>query len=172
MTQAPIDELFARVYDTLRVRAHHELARHSDRTLDTTALVHEAYLKIAGTPGQVVGDRLHFFRLAGRAMRQILIDHARRRHSEKRGGDVAWTTLGEGEALPCNSAMLIALEKALSNLGEAEPRLVEVVDLRFFAGLSAEETARNLGVTERTIVRDWRRARAYLLAAVDGSIAP
>ncbi|MEZ4416569.1 MAG: sigma-70 family RNA polymerase sigma factor [Gemmatimonadota bacterium] len=158
------DELFQLVYDELHRRAHFQLRQNpSSPTVHTTVLVHEAYLKLAGGSGMAFEDRGHLYRVAGRAMRQILLDQARRRLAQKRGGgarpvDLDAVQVGVDEDAP----RLVALDEALSRLQGHNPRLSQVVELRFFAGLSVEETAEALGCSERTVKRDWRLARAFL----------
>jgi RNA polymerase sigma factor (TIGR02999 family) len=169
-----LDQLFAIVYADLKARARQQL-RGESPTLGTTALVHEVYLKLAGS-GRDWNDRTHFMRVAARAMRQILIDRARRRLTEKRGGGARVVTLEEMAVVvdsPHGAAeTLVALDDALRRLAEQSERLALVVELRFFGGLSVEETAQTLGVSDRTIKRDWRLARAFLeeaLAEPEGS---
>jgi RNA polymerase sigma factor (TIGR02999 family) len=164
-TQA-YDALFASIYDDLRQRAH-RLRRAPDGTLSTTALVHETYLKLAGAD-VAPNDRLHFFAIAARAMRQILINAARDGVAQKRGGGLAPATLDSGlihgAADPVD---MLALDQALDRLGEADPRLRQVVDLHFFAGLNLAEVGELLGISERTATRDWRTARALLQLSLD-----
>jgi len=159
-----LDRLFPVVYDELRLLAHRQLRRHRPGdTLNTTALVHEAYLKL--TDGEEPGwnDRNHFFAVAATAMRHILVDAARRRSATKRGGGVAALSLDEARVgLAARSAEVIAVDQALHSLGRFDDRLVRTVELRFFAGMSVEETAEVLEVSERTVKRDWRKARAFL----------
>jgi RNA polymerase sigma factor (TIGR02999 family) len=156
------DRLFAWVYDDLKRRAHAQLGG-STPTLNTTALVHETYLKLSGAEEPSWNDRQHFFRVAARAMRQILVDRARRHMAQKRGGGQAPLDLDRAEiGIDAAADRVVALDQALSRLAEQEGRLAEVVELRFFGGLSVEETALSLGVTDRTVKRDWRLARAFL----------
>ncbi|HVR95573.1 MAG TPA: ECF-type sigma factor [Thermoanaerobaculia bacterium] len=162
------DQLFALLYADLQRLARIRLAsgpRPGD-SLDTSALVHEAYLRLAGTTGLDVVSRAHFFNLVARVMRNVLIDFVRQRAAEKRGAAlrVSWP---EGMDLAAPSAAvseteLLALDAALARLQEESPRLAQVVELRFFAGLALEEIAGLLGVGERTLKRDWRKARAFL----------
>lgn len=158
------DRLMGMVYDDLRRIAHHQLRRHRPgQTLSTTGLVHEAYLKMVDQSRVSWQDRVHFFRISSRAMRQILVDYARRRAAEKRGGGQVETTLDEGWAAVAEQAgTVLELNAALERLAEVDERLVQVVECRFFAGLTEEETAEALGVSARTVQRDWRRARAWL----------
>jgi RNA polymerase sigma factor (TIGR02999 family) len=160
------DRIFAALYDELHELAHRHVRRsRPGETLCTTALVHEAYLKLA--PRATVNDRRHFFALASRAMRQILVDEARRHQSEKRGGGLEITTLDEErEGQGAVAAEILALEEALARLTRANERLGQVVELRFFGGLSVEETAEVLGSSSATVKRDWRAARAFLAEAL------
>jgi RNA polymerase sigma-70 factor, ECF subfamily len=164
-----LDRVFALAYDELRILAR---ARLRDRLLEdpihTTSLVHEAYIRVRRRNGAVAWEsRDHFFAFASKAMRHILVDHARRQSAHVRGGGMTRVTLtnrlGEGMAdhAPC-PIDLLELDRALSLLAQRDPRLESVVECRFFGGMTAEETAGSLGVSVRTIERDWVRARAYL----------
>lgn len=161
-----LDRLFDLVYDDLKRRAHYQLAGGDSPTLDTTALVHEAYVKLAHTSSSEWRDRVHFFRVAARAMRQIVVDRARAHLSQKRGGGAVVLPLQEFDDVADEPGLaavtLLSLDRALSRLAEQSPRLAQVVELRFFSGLSVEETAAALDVSDRTIKRDWRLARAFL----------
>lgn len=167
--------LFDRLYDELHRLAHRQLAAHgpAGATLNTTVLVHEAYLRLAGSLGPGGGDRAHFFNLAARVMRHVIIDFARRRIADKRGGGAVKVSLDEAGDLagPDGSltAELLALDTALGELERGNPDLARVVELRFFAGLPLEEIATLLGRSERSLKRDWRRARAFLLARLGSS---
>jgi len=169
-----LDDLFGVVYTELKHRAHLQRAGASP-TLGTTALVHEVYLKLAGS-GRDWNDRTHFMRVAARAMRQILIDRARRQLADKRGGGLRAVTLDEvavaADSPDGAAETLMALEEALLRLGEQSARLAQVVELRFFGGLSVEETAQALGVSDRTIKRDWRLARAFLQESLEDPGGP
>lgn len=165
--RAAIDRLLPLVYDELRRIASRRRPRGAqpDSMLQTTALVHEAYLKLFDRTRLEVLDREHFFAVAARAMRQIAIDQARRGQSRKRGGDLRRVDLdsqwaGEGD----RSDEILAIDEALSQLAEIDQRMARVVELRFFAGLTVEEIASSLGRDERTVRRDWRKARALLHA--------
>lgn len=166
-----LDQLFDMVYRDLHQRASRHLGHHaSSPTLDTTALVHETYLKLSDAASLELEDRRHFFAVAARAMRQIAVDHARKAMAAKRGGG-AWAVslddAGLAAAAPEKpSADLVALDRALSELAELDERLAKTVELRYFAGLSVEETAELMGVSERTVKRDWRKARAILYDAL------
>jgi len=167
--KSAIDRLFPLVYREVHDRAHGQLARRRPgETLSTTALVHETYLKLAGSAQQSYADRVHFFAVASRAMRQILVDYARRNATAKRGGGRAVTLDDDSAANPDRSEELLALDEGLEQLQKLDPRLVQTVELRFFGGLSVEETADALGVSPRTVKRDWQRARAFLFQAVRG----
>ncbi len=155
--------LFPLIYDDLRRRAGQLMAaERRDHTLGQTALVHEAYLRLV-RPGATFQSRLHFFNTAALAMRRILIDHAAARRTEKRGGELQRFAL-EGIDVPDDSPGLdfIALDEALGDLGQVAPRQAEVVNLRFFAGLKDGEIANLLGVSEKTVRRDWSVARIWL----------
>lgn len=167
-------ELFPRLYSELREIADRllrgEMVGH---TLQPTALVHEAWFKLAGPSAPQPVDRAHFLALAARAMRQVLVDHARRRRTLKRGGAVVDLTIADdrlGFSIPIDD--LISVDDALTRLAERSERLARVVELRFFAGLSEEEVASALGVTVRTVQRDWVKARAWLHAHLAQSSAP
>ncbi len=154
------------VYEDLRRIARRSLRAGGPRkTLDTTGLVHEAYLKLVDQTRANWRDRGHFFAVAARAMRQILVDEARRRCAGKRGGGVPAVTLeddGRGAAIAADAERLLEIEEALSALARLDERLPKIVECRFFAGLSEEETALALGVSPRTVQRDWMRAKAWL----------
>jgi RNA polymerase sigma factor (TIGR02999 family) len=162
------DRLLPMVYAELHGRAHRQLAlRRPGDTLVTTALVHEAWLKLAGSAAQSWNDRIHFFAVASRAMRQILVDAARRKTAGKRGGGARALSLDPADlATPDRAEELVALDEALTRLAALDDRLARTVELRFFGGLSVEETAEALGVSPRTVKRDWRAARAFLYDAV------
>lgn len=160
------DRLLPLVYEELRLAAHRQLRRRRPgQTLDTTALVHDAYLKLIDHQRAGWRDRNHFMAVATLAMRQILVDHARRRAAEKRGGGEEMVTLEEGRMggpADGRAIEILALDQALNHLAELDERLAKLVELRFFGGLSVEETAEVLDVSVRTVKRDWRKARAFL----------
>jgi RNA polymerase sigma factor (TIGR02999 family) len=161
---AALERLFPLVYDELRATAGRALAREqAGHTLHATDLVHEAYFKLAGG-ALSVQDRAHFYGVAARAMRQVLVEHARRRLADKRGGGVVHVTLGDRDApaFGGRDEELLALDEALERLGAERPRLRALVEHRFFGGLSEKEIAALLGVSERTVQRDWAHARAWL----------
>lgn len=175
--RAAFDRLVPMVYDDLRRIARRQLNRGSnpDRVLDTTGLVHESYLKLVDGGRVDWQDRGHFLGVAARAMRQVVIGYARRQGAAKRGAGSQQTTLDEGMiavgaigAIDGQAEWLLALDAALGRLGEKNPRLAQVVECRFFAGLSEEETASALGVSLRTAQRDWMRARAWLQEELRG----
>jgi RNA polymerase sigma factor (TIGR02999 family) len=156
--------LFPLVYDELRRIAHcHLLGQGEGHTLDTTGLVHEAYLRLVDRTRVEWNDRRHFYAAASRAMRHILVDHARRHHAAKRGGGRPVVELVDGTvAVEERAELLVALDEALQRLEALDERLGRVVECRFFGGLSEEETAEVLGVTARTVRRDWTKAKGWL----------
>lgn len=163
------DQLLPLVYGMLRRMARRQLrsggggSSGADATLGATALVHEAWLKLVKTSGAEWTDRSHFFKVAAIAMRQILIGHARARAREKRGGEFVRITLDDRIAsVEDRATALVELDEALGRLAAFDERLVRVVECRFFAGMSEEETGLALGVTSRTVRRDWIKARALL----------
>ena len=160
------DRLLPLLYEELRGAARRALAREQvGHTLQATDLVHEAFVKLVPSAGTSWQDRAHFLAVASRAMRQVLVEHARRRLADKRGGGAAHVTLGEGDAAQGHDAEeMLALDDALSRLEALQPRLRAIVEHRFFGGLSEREIAEVLGVSERTVQRDWMRARAWLHA--------
>lgn len=163
----PIDRLVEGAYAELRRLAERYLGS-ADRTLQPTAVVHEAYLKLAATDPEAWADREHFLAVAARAMRQILVDAARRRLADKRGGDRSRVTLtGLPEAGP-DGLDTLSLDEALTRLGALDPRQARVVELRFFGGLTVPEVAQVLDQSTATVERDWRRARAWLRVQLDG----
>ncbi len=157
------EQLFASIYDELKRLAHAQLAGRAPRTLCTTALVHEAYIKLIRGDA-AVQDRQHFVSLVVRAMRQILADAARRKMAEKRGGDAAMVTLDTGhrDHQVAEGVDVLALEQAIDRLRGLHDRLATVVEMHFYGGLSFNEVAELIGVTERTVQRDWTAARALL----------
>jgi RNA polymerase sigma factor (TIGR02999 family) len=162
--RAAIDRLFEVVYAELRRIAQRQLrGAVREETLSTTALVHEAYLKLSRDAGWSVRDRGHFFALAARAMRHVLVDHARHRGRAKRGGGAVPLSLDDALVpAPERAEELLALDGALDRLESADPELARLVEWRFFAGLSVEEVAELLEVSDRTVKRRWRAARAFL----------
>lgn len=170
--EAALDKLTPLVYDELRRIAHRYVQRERDgHTLQTTALVNEAYLRLAGQQKIEWQSRAHFFAVTAQVMRHILIDHARRRHYAKRGGDAQHVPLDEAAAMSAQrAAELVALDEALEELAKLDPRKSRVVELRYFGGLSMEETAEVLEVSLMTVRRDWRVAKAWLYQAVNGEL--
>ena len=159
-----LDHLFSVAYEELRRLASSVKRGDPGATLNPTALVNEAWIKLARSPDLGAASALHFKRIAARAMRQILVEAARRRNAEKRGGeDAAFVTFDETttQTQACGRE-LIALDAALNELAELNPRQALMVESRFFGGLDASETAALLGVSEATLLRDWRAAKAWL----------
>jgi len=158
------DKLLPLVYDEFRALARHYLAQErANHTLQPTALVHEAYMKLVDQTRVDWQGRSHFFAVAAQAMRRILVDHARSRQRDKRGGGRARVILDEAVALsPQKDEDVLALDEALERLAALDPRQAKVVELRFFGGLSVEEVAEALGVSKRTVEGDWTFARAWL----------
>jgi RNA polymerase sigma factor (TIGR02999 family) len=162
--------LFDAVYDELKRLAHRQLAASPNPTINTTALVHETYLKLTRPDTLKLNDRGHFFATAAKAMRQIVVDQARRRLAAKRGAAVLPVTLDERTVADATEPLQLAhLDDALAGLEQLDPRLAELVELRFFAGLSVEQVAELREVAPRTVIRDWRRARAYLFDSVNSA---
>jgi len=159
-----VDQLMPLVYSELRRMARRYLRRERrDHTLQPTALVHEAYMKLVDQHGPNWQNRAHFFAVAARIMRQILIDHARTKRAYKRGGLAIKLSLDVAEAIAKQQyPQLIALDEALSKLQSCDPRQGRIVELRFFVGLSEEEISEVTGISVRTVKRDWRVARAWL----------
>ncbi len=164
-----LDRVLGTLYQELHTMARRQLAGQQGRTLDATSLVHESYLKLLGARGGArFEDRAHFFAYAASAMRSVVVDYARSRLARKRGGD-----LKRVAEIPEDSASgvrldedLLALDVALRRLHDVDPHLAKVVELRYFAGLSELEIAQLCGRSERSIRRDWQKARMFLLAAV------
>jgi RNA polymerase sigma factor (TIGR02999 family) len=157
------DRAFSKVYDELHRLAVLVRGGRASETLGATALVHEAYLKLAPAAQPSWEGRQHFLRVAARAMRQVLVGAARERLADKRGGGEFAVTLDEAaQASPVRADELVALDEALTRLAKLDERQARVVELRYFAGLTAEETAEALGISTPTVQRDWRAARAWL----------
>jgi len=163
------DQLLPLVYDELRRLAAQKLSREAPgQTLDATALVHEAYLRLVGpADARRWNDRGHFFAAAATAMRRILIDNARRKRAEKRGGELKRQALGD-IAAPEPDEELLAIHEALDRLTEREPLKAKLVELRYFAGLTGEQAAEVLGISPTTADRHWAYARAWLQDQVRG----
>jgi RNA polymerase sigma factor (TIGR02999 family) len=164
-SQEALNDLLPLVYDELHKRARQYLRRErSDHTLQPTALIHEAYLKLAGQNNMTWQDRSHFFAISANVMRRILVDHARAKHRDKRGGDDIKIPLEEA-ALVINKEKdvnLIALDEALNRLAALDEQQSRIVELRYFSGLSLEETAEALSISRSTAARDWAMAKAWL----------
>lgn len=164
--ESAADRLLPLVYKELRAMAQQMLAaERRSHTLQATALVHEAYLRLFDQTRVDWEDRLHFFAVAARTLRRVLVDHARARLAEKRGGAAGRLTLTESLAVatrPGGGLDLLELEEALSALEACDERQARVVELRFFAGLDVEQTSQLLGVSARTVKEDWRFAKAWL----------
>lgn len=158
-----LDDLFSATYEELRRLAASIRRSDPGATLSPTALVNEAWLKLADSPRVARTSHVHFKRIAARAMRQVLIEAARRRNADKRGGGDAVVTFDEALVPAASSSdALLALDSALDALARINPRQATMVESRFFGGLDVAETADLLGVSEATILRDWRAARAWL----------
>lgn len=158
-----VERLMPLVYDELHQMAHRHLYGSEPQTLCTTDLVHEAYVKLFDRSKLPSDSRAHFFGAAARAMRQIIVDYARKRTALKRGGKQKPVDLEDVDiALEMQAEEILALNETLERLSHLDPRLGQTVECRFFGGLSVEETALVMGVSERTVKRDWRRARAWL----------
>ncbi|MEN3335842.1 MAG: hypothetical protein V7641_5207 [Blastocatellia bacterium] len=162
--QAALDQLMPAVYAELhRVAVSYLRREQAGHTLQPTALVHEAYLRLVDESRVDWHSRAHFFGVAARVMRQILVDHARRRHAAKRGGGAFKVTLGDARAnYEPPDLDLLALDHALTELAALDPQQSRVVEMRFFGGLSIEETADVLGISPATVKRDWTTAKAFL----------
>lgn len=163
-----LDDLVAAVYPELKRLAHFQLAgERPGHTLNTTAIVHEAFVRLASGDGKW-NDRGHFLRAASTVMRHLLVDHARKKRAEKRGAGQAPLTLEDDRyATDDDSLAVLALDNALRDIAEIDPRLEQIIECRYFAGLSVNDTAEALGMAVRTVERDWQRAKAYLLKAMD-----
>ncbi|HKE21999.1 MAG TPA: sigma-70 family RNA polymerase sigma factor [Bryobacteraceae bacterium] len=168
--QAALDRLTPLVYAELHCMARRHMRTERENTLQTTALVHEAYLRLVDAKGLACKDRTHFFALSAQVMRRILVDAARARVSAKRGGDA--TPLDHSEGLNLDeiagnasqkSADVLAMDQALEDLARVDARKARVIELRFFGGLSVEETAEVLQISPQSVMRDWKLARAWLV---------
>jgi RNA polymerase sigma factor (TIGR02999 family) len=157
------EQLVPIVYGELRRLAHHYMrGERAGHTLQTTALVNEVYLRLAGIDGLRWRDRAHFFAMAATLMRRVLVDYARQRGREKRGAGVSVTSLDEHAVASQPAVDIVALDEALERLAVVDPQQSRVVELRFFAGLSVEETAEALGISPATVKRDWATAKLWL----------
>ena len=163
-----LDQAFGIVYDELHRLARYQLRGRRANTLNTTALVHELYIKLAQSDRSAAENRAHLLSLASRAMRQIIIDYARNRATDKRGGSAIKVPLDTNEiAVVDNAAWILEVDQALEQIRAIDERLEQVFECRYFAGLSEEESAEAMGVSVRTVQRDWRRAKAWLREALD-----
>ncbi len=161
-------KLVAFAYDDLKAIAHRRLLARDNDGLATTALVHEAYLRLVGRQGGHWESRAQFFAFASHAMRHILVDHARSEHAARRGGGAVRIPLDESAVAVQDegAADVLAVEETLQRLATVQPRMARVVELRFFGGLTVAEVAEVLGMSQRSVEREWTRARAYLLDAL------
>jgi RNA polymerase sigma factor (TIGR02999 family) len=165
-----LEQLMPLVYEELRRLARQHLRRErSNHTLQSTALVHEAYLRLAEQDPPQWQNRAHFFAIAAKVMRRILVEHARARGAAKRGSGICTLALDESMGIPQRVNLdVIALDKALTELSELDDQQSRIVELRFFGGLTIEDTSEVLGVSPATVKRDWLIARAWLFRAVTG----
>ena len=172
--KAALDSLMPLVYDDLRRLANFYLQQEGNaRTLQSTALVHEVYLRLCGQQDPAWVNRAHFFAVAAKMIRRILVDHAREKSAVKRGGEMQPRPLDEALTIPAQSDIdLVALNQALDDLAAFDARKSQVVEMRFFAGLAAKDIATVLGVTEPTVRRDWNIARAWLYRRLQGEVKP
>ena len=158
-----LDQAFQLIYGELRKLARYQLRGQPNNTLNTTALVHELYLKVAGGSEQKLVDRGHFLALASRAMRQIVVDYARIRSAQKRGGGARAVTLEDRHmSVDDQAEWILTVDKTLQELREQDERMEQVFECRYFAGFTEQETATALGIPLRTVQRDWRRAKGWL----------
>jgi RNA polymerase sigma factor (TIGR02999 family) len=166
-------KLMPLVYDELRRRAREYLRRErSDHTLQATALVHEAYLRMVDDKKVTWESRAHFYGIAARVMRRVLVDHARAHQAQKRGGLAQKFTLDEARSLPCDdTADILAIDGVLQNFAQNYPRKSEVVELKFFGGLETKEISEVLQISEKTVLRDWNFAKLWLCRALSQDAA-
>ena len=166
--RAALDRLVPLVYDELRRLARHFMRREREgHTLQTTALVNEAYLRLIDQRSVRWQNRAHFFAIAAQLMRRILVDHARSRRYAKRGGDARQVSFDEAAIVSRErSAELVAIDDALTDLAAHDPRKSQIVELRFFGGLNIKETAEVMGISPTTVQREWRSAKAWLYQAI------
>lgn len=167
--KAALDELMPLVYDELRRLAHYYLQRERpDHTLQSTALVHEAYARLVDQNLPEWQNRAHFFGVAAQLMRQILVDYARNHRADKRGGSICRLPLDDAESHAAITEVdVVALDDALQGLARLDPQQSRVVELRFFAGLSIEDTSEVMGISPSTVKRDWNTARVWLYRELD-----
>ena len=166
--RAALDRLVPLVYDELRRLARHFMRREREgHTLQTTALVNEAYLRLIDQRSVRWQNRAHFFAIAAQLMRRILVDHARSRRYAKRGGEARQVSFDEAAIVSRErSAELVAIDDALTDLAAHDPRKSQIVELRFFGGLNIKETAEVMGISPTTVQREWRSAKAWLYQAI------
>lgn len=165
-----LDELFSATYEELRRLASAVSRHHPGATVNPTALVHEAYMKLARSSRVQAESLLHFKRIAARAMRQVLVEMARRRKTGKRGGGAAFVSFDEAQDVPVHTADdLLELDDALQRLSQMNPRQGAMVEYRFYGGLGVSETAQLLEISESTLQRDWRAAGAWLARELKGT---
>lgn len=170
MPKSPIDALFSTVYEELRSAAHNVRKRNQGDTLNTTLLVHELYLRLRKSSGVEFANKAQFFSYAGRALRSIMVDHARSRIAERaRVNDIAVLLRSEDSPEALSPLHALGIDAALKLLEVDDARAAKVVELHFFAGLTLSEIAEHLALTSRTIDRDWRYARAFLQTALSDS---
>jgi RNA polymerase sigma-70 factor (ECF subfamily) len=171
--QTALDKLYPLVYDELHKMANRYMKRErKDHTLQTTALINEAYVRMVAQKNVHWENRAHFFAISAQIMRRILIDHARRHHYAKRGGGAQKVSLDETAVVASDPASdMLLLDEALNRLAEMDPRRGQVVELRYFGGLNNEEIADVLKISENTVTRDWNMARAWLYQELSGSVA-
>lgn len=167
--EGALQELIPVVYDELRkIARRHMAGERESHTLQTTALIHEVYVRLVDVPGTSIHNRAHFLALCARLMRNVLVDFARSRHYDKRGGGAVHVELDEAlHVSPDAQPDLLAIDDALKRLAVFDPRKSQVVELRFFGGLSVEETAEALDVSRETVLRDWKLAKSWLLRELD-----
>jgi RNA polymerase sigma factor (TIGR02999 family) len=166
--ETALDRLIPLVYDEMRRLARYYMRRERPgHTLQTAALINEAYIRLADHKGMRWQNRAHFYAVAAQAMRRVLVDHARSRQYTKRGGAASIVELDQAAIVAQEQAAeIVALDEALNDLAAIDPRQSKVVELRYFGGMSVEETAEVLGVSGVTVMRDWRAAKAWLLRAI------
>lgn len=167
-TEGSLDALVAEIYPDLKQLAHFQLAgERREHTLNTTAIVHEAFLRLAGSNNSYT-DRAHFLRAAAKVMRHLLVDYARRRNAEKRGAGAEPVTLHDDRlGLADDTVAILAMNTAMQEISTIDPRLEDVIECRWFAGLSVQDTADALGLSVRSVERASQRARGYLVNAIE-----
>lgn len=169
--RAAFDHLFELLYPELRRIAHARLSRNQrDTLLDTTALVNECYVKYVNSDRLQPGDRVHFLAYSARVMRSIIVDFARAKAAERRGGEALHLTLNTEliDGTPAGEREILRVHEALADIARLDPRLAQVVEMRYFGGLTDAEIGAALGITDRTVRRDWDKARLLLAAALRG----